>query len=99
MIAEGVLEHVGAIFGLHVIPALPTGCLGVRAGAMMASMDRVEIDIEGLGGHGAMPNKCLDPVLAAAEIILALQSNSLAAHGPFGSGGFKHHPSHRRLGV
>ena len=74
MIAEGHLEDVSRIFGLHVNPLLPTGTLGIHVGPTMASMDRIEIEIEGVGGHGAMPNLCRDPVLAAAEIILALQS-------------------------
>jgi amidohydrolase len=74
LIKEGFLENVSEIFGLHVFPSLPTGTLGVCNGAMMASMDRVEITIEGRGGHGAFPHQCLDPVTTAAEIILALQS-------------------------
>ena len=74
IIAEGHLEGVSEVFGLHVNPLLPTGCLGTRVGPTMASMDQVEIQVDGVGGHGAMPNQCLDPVTTAAEIIMALQT-------------------------
>jgi carboxypeptidase Ss1 len=74
IISEGHLEGVSEVFGLHVNPMLPSGSLGTRTGAMMASMDRVEIGIEGVGGHGAMPHLTHDPVVAAAEIIMALQT-------------------------
>jgi amidohydrolase len=74
IISEGHLEGVSEVFGLHVNPMLPSGSLGTRPGAMMASMDRIEINVEGIGGHGAMPHLTRDPVVAAAEIILALQS-------------------------
>ncbi|MBI3828342.1 MAG: amidohydrolase [Planctomycetes bacterium] len=74
LLAEGHLEGVGEVFGLHVNPQLPTGVLGLRAGATMASMDRFELRVEGVGGHGAMPHLSHDPVSTAAEIVLALQT-------------------------
>ncbi|HYF51338.1 MAG TPA: amidohydrolase, partial [Planctomycetota bacterium] len=74
LIEEGHLEGVNEVFGLHVNPLLPTGTLGTHVGPTMAAMDQVEIDVEGVGGHGAMPNQCLDPVLCSAEIIMGLQS-------------------------
>jgi amidohydrolase len=74
IIKAGFLDGVDEIYGLHIDTTLPTGTLGTRAGPCMASMDRVEIEVEGVGGHGAMPNQCLDPVFTAAEIVLALQS-------------------------
>ncbi|MCW8131304.1 MAG: amidohydrolase [Planctomycetota bacterium] len=74
LIAEGHLDGVGEVFGLHVNPQLPTGVLGLRAGPTMASMDRFELRVEGLGGHGAMPHLSHDPVTTAAEIVLALQT-------------------------
>ena len=74
LIAEGHLNGVAEVFGLHVNPMLPCGSLGVRSGPMMASMDRIEINVEGVGGHGAMPNMSRDPVVAAAQIIVALQT-------------------------
>jgi amidohydrolase len=74
LIAEGHLEGVTEVLGLHVNPLLPVGCLGLRTGPLMASMDKIEINIEGAGGHGAMPHLTRDPVLCAAEIIMALQA-------------------------
>lgn len=74
LIKEGHLKGVDEIFGIHVNPLLPTGVLGIRSGPLMASMDKLEITVEGIGGHGAMPHLTRDPVLAAAQIITALQS-------------------------
>jgi carboxypeptidase Ss1 len=74
LLSEGHFEGVNEVMGLHVNPLIPVGVLGLRAGAFMASMDRFEINIEGVGGHGAMPHLAKDPVVAAAEIILALQT-------------------------
>ena len=74
LLAEGHLDGVEEIFGLHVNPQLPTGVLGVRSGPTMASMDRFEILVEGRGGHGAMPHLAQDPVVTSAEIVLALQT-------------------------
>jgi amidohydrolase len=86
LIAEGHLDGVNEIFGLHVNPLLPTGVLGTCTGPFMASMDRFQIDVEGVGGHGAMPHLCIDPVLCSAEIILALQSIVARRLDPLESG-------------
>jgi len=74
LIEEGHLNGIGEIFGLHVNPQLPVGVLGLREGTTMASMDRFEIHVAGVGGHGAMPHHAHDPITTAAEIILALQT-------------------------
>jgi amidohydrolase len=74
LLAERRLDGVREIYGLHVNPQLPTGQLGMRAGATMAGMDRFTIRLRGRGGHGAMPHLCLDPIVPAAELILALQT-------------------------
>ena len=74
MLKEGHLDGVSEILGLHVNPLLPTGCMGIRTGPFMASMDKLVIDIEGKGGHAAMPHLCDDPVLAASQLVVALQS-------------------------
>jgi carboxypeptidase Ss1 len=86
LIEEGHLEGVKEVLGLHVNPLLPVGCLGLRVGPFMASMDKFEINIEGIGGHGAMPHLTRDPVLAAAEIITALQSIVARRIDPLDSG-------------
>lgn len=74
LLNEGRLDGVTEIFGLHVNPLIPVGVLGMRDGPFMASMDRFDIYIEGVGGHGAMPHLARDPVLAGSEIVMALQS-------------------------
>lgn len=74
MIDAGVLDGVSSVFGLHVWSQLPAGTIGVRAGAFMASVCDLDITIRGKGGHAAMPNECVDPVVTAAEAILSLQT-------------------------
>ena len=75
MVEEGLFERfpVEAVFGLHNMPGLPAGTLGVRAGPVMASADFFELTLTGRGGHGAYPHKARDPILAAAHIITAWQ--------------------------
>jgi hippurate hydrolase len=63
-----------AIYALHNWPALPAGVIGVNSGPMMAAADHFEIHIEGRGGHGAHAYQTNDPVVIAAQLILALQT-------------------------
>ena len=76
MIEDGLFERFPAdqIYALHNWPGLPVGQIAVRAGPMMAAADRVTIDIDGKGGHGAHPHQSIDPVLVAGHIITAAQS-------------------------
>jgi len=76
MIDDGLFERFPAdeIYALHNWPALPPGTIAVRPGPMMAASDRIEIHIEGRGGHGAHPHIAVDPVLVAGHIITAAQS-------------------------
>lgn len=76
MIEEGVLENppVKAIFGLHVTSSLPTGTVGIRDGAVMASADNFTIKIKGRSSHGASPHLGSDAIVASAQVILMLQS-------------------------
>jgi len=71
---RGVLEGVSAIFGMHNKPELPVGTIGVRSGALMASVDRFELDIIGAGGHAGIPNDVIDPIVIASQIVTAFQS-------------------------
>jgi amidohydrolase len=75
MIAEGVLENPNplSIIGQHVHPPLEAGKVGLKGGIYMASSDELYLTIRGQGGHGAMPQECIDPILIAAHIITALQ--------------------------
>jgi amidohydrolase len=76
MIDDGLFERFPAdsIYALHNWPGLPPGTIAVRPGPMMAAADRIEIHIEGRGGHGAHPHIAVDPVLVAGHIITAAQS-------------------------
>jgi amidohydrolase len=76
MVQEGLFERFPAdqIYALHNWPALPPGKMAVRAGAMMAATDEIQITVRGKGGHAAMPHMTVDPVLMSAHIITALQS-------------------------
>lgn len=75
MIKDGALENPrpDAMFGQHVIPYIPVGKLGFRAGKYMASADEVYLTIKGKGGHAALPDKAIDPIVIAAQIVTALQ--------------------------
>ncbi len=79
MIKEGVLDaqhqtpKPTSIIGQHVMPYLPVGTIGFRSGLYMASCDELYIRVIGKGGHGAMPENCIDPVLMTSHIIVALQ--------------------------
>jgi amidohydrolase len=76
MVQEGLFERFPAdeIYALHNWPGLPPGKIAVRAGAMMAATDEIQITLRGKGGHAAMPHLAVDPVLVAAHVITALQS-------------------------
>ncbi|WP_163856385.1 M20 metallopeptidase family protein [Paenibacillus elgii] len=83
MIADGALDGVAEIYGLHNLPTLSAGKIATRAGALMGSVDRIEIDIEGKGGHGAIPDQCIDPIVAASAIVLSLQTAVSRELSPF----------------
>jgi len=76
MLDDAVLQRfpVDAMFGLHLIPGLPAGALHTRPGAIMAAEDDFEIRIVGQGGHSSRPQAVIDPLVTAAEIVLALQT-------------------------
>lgn len=79
MIREGVLEAAGprvsAAYALHVFSSrIPQGTFVVRPGAIMSASDTVLIRVIGRGGHGAAPHRAADPVVAAATMVLALQT-------------------------
>jgi hippurate hydrolase len=76
MLEDGLLERFpcDALFGMHNMPGLPAGQLAFRAGPVMASQDLLEVTLEGVGGHGSMPHLCVDPLVAGADIVMALQT-------------------------
>lgn len=74
MIAGGALEGVAEILGLHVWSGLPIGDVGTRPGPFMAAVNPLVMSIIGRGGHAAMPEECVDPIVVAAHVITALQT-------------------------
>lgn len=75
MIKDKVLENPSpqAVIGQHAMPSLEAGKVGIRKGKFMASIDALSIRIKGHGGHGAMPELTVDPVVIASHVIIALQ--------------------------
>ncbi|HVJ11112.1 MAG TPA: M20 aminoacylase family protein, partial [Burkholderiales bacterium] len=76
MVQEGLFERFPAdeVYAVHNWPGLPAGQMAVRAGPVMAATDEVQITLRGRGGHAAMPHLVTDPVVAAAQVITALQT-------------------------
>jgi amidohydrolase len=79
MLEEGLLDAVpgapvAGAFAMHVISTLPSGSVQVRPGPAMAAADHWQVTVRGRGGHASMPHAAADPIPAAAEIVLALQS-------------------------
>lgn len=75
MIEEGILENpkVDRVFGIHVWSELETGKIGIKPGPIMASTDPIELNIIGKGGHGALPEKCINPIYIANDLIFEIQ--------------------------
>jgi amidohydrolase len=76
MIEDGLMERFGIeeVYGMHNMPNLPIGSFAIRSGPLMAAADEFTIDIEGKGGHAAMPHRCVDSIVAGAQIVTALQT-------------------------
>lgn len=86
VLETGVLSDVTAIFGLHTAAYLPVGTLGIRAGSVMAAVDRFELNITGTGCHGGHPDEDVDTILVAASVIQAFQSIVGRNLNPFHTG-------------
>ncbi len=76
MMEDGLFERFpcDAVFAMHNMPGVAQGRLVLREGAAMASSDYASITLQGFGGHGAMPHRAADPIVAAAGIVMALQT-------------------------
>jgi hippurate hydrolase len=76
MMEQGLFEKfpVESVYGMHNWPSLPVGHFAVRPGPLCASLDIFEITVTGRGSHGAMPHQGIDPILAGAHLVTALQS-------------------------
>lgn len=74
MIAQGALENVSKVFGLHIWSPLPSGKISCMSGPTFASADIFSIEFKGKGGHGAMPEVCVDAALMASSFVMNIQS-------------------------
>jgi amidohydrolase len=79
MLEDGLLEGLTAddeprAFALHISTRYPTGTVRLRPGAMLAGSDRIELTVRGRGGHASAPHLARDPIVAVAELVLALQT-------------------------
>ena len=73
LVAAGAVDGVEEVYGLHFTSSMPTGSFGVRSGVLTSATDRFDITVKGKGGHSAIPQECVDPVVIGAQIVLALQ--------------------------
>ena len=83
MIADGALDGVDESYGLHNLPTLSAGKVATRYGSLMGSVDRIEISLEGRGGHGAIPDQSIDPIVCASAIVMGLQTAVSREISPF----------------
>ena len=76
MVQDGMMERWGIqeVYGMHNMPGIPVGQFAIRPGAMMAAADQFDIVLTGKGGHAAKPHECIDTVVVASHVILALQT-------------------------
>ena len=73
MLDDGALENVEAIFGLHISSNYPLGKIASRPGPILAASGYFEAVISGKGGHAAIPQHTIDPILAASNVVVSLQ--------------------------
>jgi len=76
MVEDGLMDRFGIdeVYALHNEPGLPVGAFGVSPGPIMAACDEFEVQVAGRGGHAAQPHNAIDPVPAAANVVMALQT-------------------------
>ncbi len=76
MVDDGMMERFGIsrVFGMHNMPGLPVGHFAIRPGPIMAATAEFTVSVAGKGGHAAMPHATLDPLVAASQLVLALQT-------------------------
>jgi IAA-amino acid hydrolase len=88
MCQEGALDSpsVQRVFGLHVWPWAPTGSITSRAGTLLASASSLRVRLQGVGGHAATPHLAVDPVVAAAKVIVEIQTLVSRELDPLNSG-------------
>ncbi|GHO93992.1 peptidase M20 [Reticulibacter mediterranei] len=83
MVEQGAMAQVDGVIGLHLISNYEIGRVGVRSGPVFAGAQRFDISVKGKGGHAAMPESAVDPIVISAQIILALQTLISRETSPF----------------
>lgn len=86
MVAAGLLDEVAEIYGLHNWPPYPRGQLRVKEGPVMAELCDFAITVKGVGGHGAQPQDCVDPIVAAAALVQQVDGLARRCFGSQGGG-------------
>jgi len=76
MIKDGLFDkfRMNSVYGMHNMPGMPVGQFGIRSGHMFAAFAPFDIEITGIGGHAAMPQNCVDPIVISSSVIQALQT-------------------------
>jgi hippurate hydrolase len=76
MVEAGLFEQfpVESVYGMHNIPGIPVGAFAIKDGPIMAAFDIFEIEVVGKGGHAAIPQQTVDPIIVASQIVMALQT-------------------------
>ena len=74
MIADGAMENVDSVFGIHLWSSIDTGKVSIESGPRMASADWFKINVTGKGGHGSAPHECVDALVIASSIVMNLQN-------------------------
>jgi amidohydrolase len=82
MVADGAIEGVDGIFGVHVFPTIPARSVGIRYGALTAAADDLEIIIQGESGHGARPHEAIDAIWIASQVVTTLQQAIARTQNP-----------------
>ena len=87
MVKEGMMERfaIEKVFGMHNMPGLPIGQFATRPGPIMAATAEFTIDIHGKGGHAAMPNRTIDPIVIGSQLVGALQTIASRSTDPVDS--------------
>ena len=86
MLDDGLYERFGVpdyALGLHVSSGTPSGTISIRDGIMYSSVDSVDIQVRGIGGHGAYPQQTVDPIYVASQLVIALQGIISRQINPF----------------
>ncbi len=76
MVNDGMMDRFGIqeVYGMHNSPGLPVGQFGIRPGPMLAAVDKITIELEGVGGHAAKPHLAIDTVLVGAHMVTQLHT-------------------------